>query len=178
MRTTTKPVSSQKPTRASWEKRDGNGIAGIIGVTTTEVRARSGASLDSAMRIAAAHLPPSLVYATFTGTFGAGNVLNTSVVLGADDPLNPFLHIYHPDHDNYDARFESKLAAGIESYQVDRAINLTVSATAGEATDPSWGSSLLTGTYGETVTGLHKNTIAVQGTFALRKIGNATSLTE
>jgi hypothetical protein len=50
-----------------------------------------------------------------------GYALFGRVDLGYDDPVNPFKHAYHPDHDNLDERFSTnRLPAGVESFQVAR----------------------------------------------------------
>src|SRR5690606_28427814 len=41
----------------------------------------------------------------FVGTFGTGGEISTAIVLDPDLPTNPFLHRYHPDHDNLDEQF-------------------------------------------------------------------------
>ena len=33
---------------------------------------------------------------------------------------NPFIHAYHPDHDNLDAKFENELVQGYESWGINR----------------------------------------------------------
>ena len=49
---------------------------------------------------------------TMTGSLGASDsTLSCDVTLGYSDPLNPFVHRYHPDHDNLDRRFEEDLGA-------------------------------------------------------------------
>jgi hypothetical protein len=131
--------------------------------------------LPKAVRITATHLPLDLRQA-LTGSFGAGGSLTTSVVLDYKDPTNPFLHTYHPDHDNLDPRFNATpLPEGRESHTVTRAITLALHAAA-PAPDPAWGVTLLTGSYTETITGLHKNSIATAGTFQLRRLSPETTL--
>jgi hypothetical protein len=59
-----------------------------------------------------------------------GDVLQTRVDLDYDDPVNPFKHRYHPDHDNLDDLFSTnKLRAGIESFSVAREVSLDFSVT-------------------------------------------------
>ena len=41
------------------------------------------------------------------GTFAPGNSLTGAIQIASDYPLNPFLHKYHPDHDNLDASFNA-----------------------------------------------------------------------
>ena len=45
----------------------------------------------------------------------------------SDHASNPFLHTYHPDHDNLDNRddtFQTQLSAGKESYDLRRVMTL------------------------------------------------------
>ena len=65
-----------------------------------------------ARRIVAAHLPLDLADPA-VGTFGLGGTLTGTVSLPFNDATNPFVHQYHPDHDNKDARFQplEKLAS-------------------------------------------------------------------
>lgn len=131
--------------------------------------------LSSAARLSAVHLPKG-TNLELAGVFGVGGQLTGDLVIGHDDPRNPFIHTYHPDHDNLDARFENLLPDGSESYRVERSMVLTVDSEAGMITDPSWGTTLLSGAYAETVAGLHKNSIAVEGVFAIRKISDVSQI--
>ena len=101
------------------------------------------------------------------GRFGTGS-LHTTVTLGHDDPLNPFQHAYHPDHDNLDARFEEPLPDGRESFTVTRQLSLEFT---GEdplnLNPPGWGTQEMGGTYRETITGLHRTALQIGGTFRL-----------
>ena len=93
------------------------------------------------------------------------------MVLGYDDPRNPFKHTFHPDHDNLDERFEAMVPEGVESFAVTRLIELEFTAA-----DPDrlaiagWGDNQLGGRYRETVTGLHTRTIRAAGTFRLSQV--------
>lgn len=113
-----------------------------------------------------------------TGNFGAdGNMLLCDVLLDYDDPLNPFRHAYHPDHDNLDDRSAPLTvrtnATGqrftTESYSVTRQIELTF-----QSQDPEnralagWGDKQVGGVYQETITGLHSASIVLRGTFRLQ----------
>ena len=63
-------------------------------------------------RISSVHLPWSEKNAPLplSGSFSKGGTLTTTVIVDYDDQAsNPFLHTYHPDHDNLDSRFENKL---------------------------------------------------------------------
>lgn len=112
-----------------------------------------------------------------SGSFGSGAVVGT-LVLGQDDPINPFVHRYHPQHDNLNARFEeAKLPPGVESFQVSRAIRFEFSANRpGGGLNPGWGESELGGTYKESISGLHRNTLHVAGSFLLRRVSSVVEI--
>jgi hypothetical protein len=95
-----------------------------------------------------------------------------TIVHGAGDPVNPFVHTYHPDHDNLDATFT---AAAAESYTVTRTCSFTIDNSQSTA-------SSLSGNYTETITGLLKNssqspgTLSVSGTFLMRRLSEISTL--
>jgi len=125
----------------------------------------------------------------FTGTSLACNggvslngTVECSINLGWDHPTNPFLHRYHPDHDNWDERYENVVQ---EAYAVTREIKLGFSdryppdedLPERAVTPAGWGFELLGGYYTEKLTGLHKDDIKVQGPFILRKVAGTDTLT-
>ncbi len=132
-----------------------------------------------AQRLVAAHLPPDAVLAAGSGSVALGQTLARTFLLAHTAPTNPYVHTYHPDHDNRNARFDSApLAAGIESPAITRTLSFTFAASPPAGASPlGWGSSVLGGTYAETVTGLHRHPITVQGTFELRRVSELGSLT-
>jgi hypothetical protein len=112
------------------------------------------------------------------GEFGDGR-FSTDLVVDYDDPLNPFKHSYHPDHDNLDDRFEEKLPEGRESFEIDRQITLEFTATDPEqSTMPGWGDTHLGGIYRESVTGLHTRTIHASGTFRVTRVSRIDVLND
>lgn len=112
-----------------------------------------------------------------SGAFGTDTMTGT-LVLGQDDALNPFVHQYHPQHDNRNARFEeSKLPPGVESFQIRRAVRFEFSADRpGGGVTPGWGESELGGTYKESISGLHRKTLHVAGKFVVRRISGVSEL--
>ena len=96
--------------------------------------------------------------------------------LSYDADSNPFVHRYHPDHDNLDPLFGTKLAAGQESWTVNRAVTLTFAASLPGVTDPAWGVSMLGGTYQEVVTGLRAQPITTSGLFILYRVADSPAL--
>lgn len=89
---------------------------------------------------------------------------------------NPFLHAFHPQHDNLDTDFTTGLLVDRESYEITRTIELSVDAPAAGSNAPSWGSDQLGGTYTETITGLRKLPVTVKGKFTLSRIPKIRTL--
>jgi hypothetical protein len=105
---------------------------------------------------------------TTTGSFTIGSDLSCTIATPFNDPTNPFVHQYHPDHDNKSG--QTALVAGQESYNITREVSFTFTATPpGGGSATGWGSSVIGGTYGEVVSGLHKQNISLTGTFVLRR---------
>ena len=117
------------------------------------------------------------------GTNGLAGTLSGTVELAYDDPVNPFLHRYHPMFDNKNEKFEAYDEAK-ESRNVSREIRLVVGrdgdgGDSGDNGDSGDGggvdvtadtSRAVTGTYQEKLTGLRAQEILVKGTFALEKV--------
>ena len=112
------------------------------------------------------------------GGFGAGT-LQGSFTLDYDHPLNPFKHVFHPDHNNLDERFEQRLPEGRESFSVTRAVSLEFTATDPLGLNPpGWGATEVGGNYRETITGLHRNVLQAAGTFRLVRVLGAPTLNQ
>jgi hypothetical protein len=150
---------------------------GSDGSTTTAATAQTlfPATLKPTKRLSAAQFPSDFV-GTGTGSLAPTGTLSFTVPLGYDADTNPFVHRYHPDHDNLDPLFGTKLAASKESWTVNRAITLTFATSLPGVTDPAWGVSMLGGTYSETVTGLRATPISTAGTFILYRVANSAAL--
>ncbi|RYD36485.1 MAG: hypothetical protein EOP86_05845 [Verrucomicrobiaceae bacterium] len=146
-------------------------------------------TLASARRLVATHMPLDRVLdgtgGTGSGSVSIPGVLKRTISLPFNDPTNPFVHQYHPDHDNKDARGEP-LVAGQESYSVTRQVTFTFTSTppAGSLVTTGWGSSVIGGTYAETIQGLNKdstgvgtgNGLKLTGTFELRRASELGSI--
>lgn len=116
---------------------------------------------------------------------GALPSLDFRITIAANDPLNPFKHKYHPDHDNLDAKFNPFPASlspyAWEAFDVQRRLTLTLSPTPSggsieDAQTLDWGGLLWGGSYQEVLTGLHKNAITVKGYFVIRQILTADQM--
>ena len=117
---------------------------------------------------------------TRQGSFGDVNsIVAGSMSLDYDHPLNPFKHRYHPDHDNLDEGFRQKLAEGQESFTIGRDLSLQFTAA-----DPDnlslagWGDNQLGGVYRETLRGVHKRPIYLEGTFRLYQAVRVSELND
>ncbi len=111
--------------------------------------------LGASRRISAAHLPWTKENTpwSFDGSLTGSTTLTTIVTLDyADQESNPFLHTYHPDHDNLDSSFESVVARGRESYTVERIVMLNITPSAVDGSDFEAGDRTIKGTYAETIT--------------------------
>lgn len=126
-------------------------------------------------RASSAHFPSDLVRLG-TGALGSSGTVSFDVLLDYDADTNPFVHRYHPDHDNLDARFETKLPAGRESLTIRRAITLQFQSSLPGISDPSWGVNMIGGTYSETITGLRSVPVATTGTFILYRVDDSPSI--
>lgn len=124
-----------------------------------------------AFRTSSAHFPAKMNQVG-TGTLPLGP-LSFTVTLGYNHPSHPFVHTYHPDHDNMDERFEITLPAGRESNAITRSIVFTFVPSNPNGFDPQWGGTRLGGTYRETVTGLRSLPIVCSGAFVIDRIADA-----
>jgi hypothetical protein len=115
------------------------------------------------------------------GSFGSD--LSFTIATPFDDPTNPFVHQYHPDHDNKSG--QTALVAGQESHSVTRQVTFTFTDfPPGGGSATGWGSSVIGGTYAEVVSGLHKDSVGVgtgngirlSGIFELRRASELGTL--
>lgn len=111
-----------------------------------------------------------------TGSLAVGGNLQGAYTISANSKLNPFRHSFHPDHDNKD-RFGQPTIG--EIYEPTRTFSFafdTMRPTG--VVESGFGDTLLTGTYSETVTHLHKDPINARGTFELKKISSVALLND
>ena len=131
----------------------------------------------SASRLVAMHLPLDRVLDSGSGSVALGQTLVRTVTIPFDDDTNPFVHRYHPDHNNKDAR-GFPLDPGVESYGITRTFSFEFTATPPAGVSAAgWGSTSLGGNYTEVIQGLHKQDITVSGTFVLRRASEVGTLT-
>jgi len=119
---------------------------------------------------------PDANFLPLSGAFGGTAPVTGSFAMPPTSPRNPFLHRYHPDHDNLNATFN---AYREEAYNITRAFELRFSPTNLTATAaPDYGYKVLTGTYRETVTGLNKASVVAGGVFRLNRVSEIGALNQ
>ena len=106
-------------------------------------------------------------FLNMNGAFDVGGTLVVDMTLDSNSPTNPFRHAFHPDHDNLDALF---LNPREEAPTINRTMRFQFASSDPEQQDrPTFGDTLMAGTYRETLTGLHRNNIFVAGEFFLQR---------
>ncbi len=161
----------------------------INAVVTTRESLLNRDFISEARRISAAQLPWSESNDgwQFSDLLGQGATLTASVTNKFDDHASsPFLHTYHPDHDNMDARFSNEQPQGAESYTVIRDITLNVMPPGNDFNSRTSGDQTLTGNYLETIRmlglaragGTHDTRqFEVRGVFTLNHVSDIPTLT-
>ncbi|TDR18537.1 hypothetical protein [Marinicella litoralis] len=113
------------------------------------------------------------------GEFAPNNSVNVSLLIDPEMPTNPFRHKYHPDHDNKDAQF---LNFKQEAFQITREMEFFFTPNNPKYPDvadpPGWGVEEMGGIFRETIIGLHKNAIFVEGDFRLNRIASTAVLNQ
>ncbi len=98
--------------------------------------------------------------------------LSASYVIGYNDAVNPFKHIYNPNHNNVDAN-DQPLAEGVENYTISNEVHLVVapmdapSASSASLWNPE---EELSGSYTQRIYGLRKQPVTLGGTFRLQRV--------
>ena len=169
----------------------GAGIYSNLVITGQEA-ALDPAHLATARRISVTHLPwvkdEDNTGWVFDGPLAPGVPATVQVRTEfSDQASSPFLHTYHPDHDNLDGRFEQERPQGYESYTVVRDITLLASPGGTNFSSRVAGGQKITGDYAETIqmVGLERGTngppdvrtLEVRGIFRLDRISDIPELT-
>jgi len=145
-----------------------------IGICVKETSLEPTRKAD-AMRLVSSQMPLDRAISG-TGSFAVGSTLQHTVTIPFDDATNPFVHNYHPDHDNRDARL-NRLSAGVESYNITRQITFTFTAAPPDGGSVTgWGTTIYGGTYSETIQGLNKAPLTVGGTFSFRRVSEIADI--
>ena len=159
----------------------------VSGIATRENLLQAG-SVANAVRISSIHLPASEKNLPwpFTGVLTQGQTVQSTVLIDHNDHAsNPFLHTYHPDHDNLVADFASGQPVGRESYTINRVIKLTFDISGNDFNSLTRSGKRLSGIYEETLTliGLagagpvNEKSYAMKGVFVINRISDIATLT-
>ncbi len=158
-------------------------------IVANQQEALNSTLLSEARRMTATHLPWTHENTgwTFSGPLKRATVVTTTVTNGFNQQAsNPFLHTYHPDHDNLNATFDAELPQGSESYTIVRDISLHVTPPESDFDSRVAAGLALTGEYLETirVIGLARagnsfdsRRFDVRGAFKLNRISAIPTLT-
>jgi alpha-tubulin suppressor-like RCC1 family protein len=162
----------------------GQGANSVDLVVANQERSLNPASIASARRITATHLPFSITNTVWSasGNFNPGSILNLNVSLDYNDHAsNPFLHTFHPDHDNLDPDFKKVRPIGDESYGVTRDIKLTFNPPGSDFSSLTANAQRRSGTYEESMSVVAKAGATRQykfsGKFTLQRISAVPTLT-
>jgi hypothetical protein len=111
-----------------------------------------------------------------TGGFRSGTA-RSSWVMDYNHRLNPFVHLYHPDHDNKPEDRDELLPSGMESYTIQRDILLEFADKDPFPEEvPGWGDYRIGGKYREIILGLHREPIHANGIFSLQRLSQTERL--
>ena len=150
-------------------------LSGEYGVCAFESALKQDAKA-TATRMVCTHMPLDQILSAGAGSVALGGTLTRTISLPFDDKVNPFVHQYHPDHDNKDARFKP-VSAGTESFTVTRAVSFDFLASPPPGTSSTgWGTTILGGDYAETLTGAHRQPLTTSGTFTFRRVNDIGSI--
>ena len=121
---------------------------------------------------------------------GFGNRLRFRYAIATNDPVNPFRHPYHPDHDGLRTDFETVLPSGDnpqnyvgvtkpELFSISNTVSLTWSTNGGSGGSALWNAEeTAEGTVDFQVEGLRREgPLLMQGNFELRRISQIGNLT-
>jgi hypothetical protein len=153
-----------------------------VGICISESRVLGFSASDlKPVRYFASQMPTSITSITGTstsiiGTTATGSTLSWTIPIVFNDPTNPFVHNYHPDHDNLDAKGQA-LVAGQESFTINRNCQFTFTSSSPDGNYVAgWGTTMFGGTYLESISGLHKQVLQVRGTFRMQRLSEIAAI--
>jgi hypothetical protein len=153
-----------------------------VGICISESRVLGFSASDlKPVRYFASQMPTSITSITgtstsITGTMATGSTLSWTIPIAFNDPTNPFVHNYHPDHDNLDAKGQA-LVAGQESFTINRNCQFTFTSSSPDGNYVAgWGTTMFGGTYLESISGLHKQVLQVRGTFRMQRLSEIAAI--
>lgn len=159
----------------------------IMGLATSEA-SLDASSLSSAKRISSVHLPFSENNQPWavSGAIEHGATLTATVLVDHGNHVaNPFVHTYHPDHDNLNADFSATLPRGVESFGFERSMTFELAQSGSDFNQIVSMGNTISGNYRETITlkgaategPPNENVYHVEGPFQMVRISPIGSLT-
>lgn len=152
----------------------------VAGTTESALGTHAGEfPITPTSRLTSTHFHPSATPLAAAAAFGTGAEAVFTIELPYNHPHNPFVHAYHPDHDNLgqlNAVVPEVLPPNAESPTLVRSITLSFEPPPADLNDTTWGSTTLGGTYTEKISGLRRSPITVSGPFVLRRVSGAAAL--
>ena len=138
-------------------------------------------------RTASANFPFMAPLALTGGSFATGGAtVGATFTQEYDDKTNPFVHAFHPQHDNieFNNQKPSKLEGGdegrgeYESWAVTREVSLTFADEDPVGANEEWNRTVTGGLYEETVSGLtgQGKPILTRGAFRLTKVNDVKTI--
>lgn len=116
---------------------------------------------------------------TMVSAGGFAGTLRGTIVIDPNHPLNPFRHKFHPDHDCLDEEGTPLGPGAVESecFRVTRFIEFVFDPDPPDGSAIlNWGDSIVGGTYKETLAGLHREPLRVEGDFELSRVSSIEKL--
>ena len=170
-------------------KATADGDTQLLANRAAAIAFRAGHAGATIRRSASANFPFMEPLALEGGAFmDGGATLSATYTQEYDDKTNPFVHSFHPQHDNiaFNNQRPSKLGSGdegtgeYESWGVTREISLTFTSEdpTGAASADAWNRTITGGIYEETVHGLtgQGRPIKTRGAFRLTKVNDCPTL--
>lgn len=138
--------------------------------------------LAGARRISVTHLPEGGGW-PLDGPLADGQVAEVVVNIDYNDHgSNPFVHSFHPDHDNLNAFYDAPVPQGVESFGIRRTLRFEVQGAGTDFDSLTETATRLGGVYSETLSllgrGTHERAFEARGIFQFRRLSEIANLTE
>jgi len=156
----TNPVTHQVTTNGAYRLLSDESLVATVRQTDPQARITRLSSVNF----------PLMAPQTLNGQFGPGQALVGTVTVPYDDPVNPFVHVYAPLHDNLRIQnaVTNKLLNGAESYTITRSLTFDFDDPL-PPTSPRSGVDEIAGDFRETIEGLYRP-VQVQGRFRMQRL--------
>lgn len=127
-------------------------------------------------RVSSAAFPVMSPVAVGSVASMTSGTLTGRVIIACNDALNPFLHRYHPMHDNKDGNWAAYTNA-VETPDITRFISIQLTPPTNYLSlHAIWGMDVAEGIYREELSGLRRDAVIVQGPLGLRRVSREDTL--